>query len=80
LQYADFDEAYYNKTDEVKIRFIGSEGIERTLSEPERTLFGRSELPRVYREALDRVVDALSPGLKSLFPDQGKAATPQVAK
>lgn len=80
LQYADFDEAYYNKTDEVKIRFIGSEGIERTLSEPERTLFGRSELPRVYREALDRVVDALSPGLKSLFPDQGKVATPQVAK
>lgn len=80
LQYADFDEAFYNKTDEVKIRFISSEGVERTLAEPERALFGSNDLPRVYREALDRVAAALNPGMKSLFTTGKKSETGQAGK
>lgn len=80
LQYADFDGAFYNKTDEVKIRFISPEGVERTLAEPERALFGSNDLPRVYREALDRVAAALNPGMKSLFPSEEKSGAGTAGK
>jgi hypothetical protein len=63
LQYPAFDEAFYNKTDEVKIKYISLAGLERTLAEPDKTLFGRKKLPLKYNELFERIAGALNPGL-----------------
>jgi hypothetical protein len=63
LQYADFEEAYYNRTDEVKLKFITVGGLERTLKEPDSTVFGRSAFPKPYQDLFDRISRALTPGL-----------------
>lgn len=63
LQYPAFDEAFYNKTDEVRIKYISVEGLERTLAEPDKKLFGSRKVPRVYGELFDRLTSELHPGL-----------------
>jgi hypothetical protein len=63
LQYADFEEAHYNRTDEVKLKNITVDGLERTLKEPDSTVFGRSKYPRLYQDLFDRIARALTPGL-----------------
>lgn len=62
LQYADFDEAYYNHTDLVKVKNISLSGVEKTLYEP----LGEAEtklLPEMYDKLFDRIVSGISPGL-----------------
>lgn len=63
LQYADFEEAHFNRTDEVKIKNITLGGLERTLKETDGTVFGRSNFPRAYQDLFDRISRALTPGL-----------------
>jgi hypothetical protein len=63
LQYADFEEAHYNRTDEVKLKNITLGGLERTLKEPESTVFGRSSFPRLYQDLFNNISRALTPGL-----------------
>jgi hypothetical protein len=63
LQYADFEEAHYNRTDEVKIKNITVGGLERTLQEPDSTIFGRSSFPRLYHDLFERISRALAPGI-----------------
>ncbi|MEJ2199469.1 MAG: hypothetical protein P8X63_00415 [Desulfuromonadaceae bacterium] len=62
LQYPEFDEAYHNKTDEVKIRFITIPGLERTLAERETELFGEGSWPRLHKELYEELAAKLSPG------------------
>lgn len=62
LQYADFDEAYYNHTDLVRLKNIQLSGIEKVLDETP----GKAEQPRLpekYDKLFDRIVSGISPGL-----------------
>jgi hypothetical protein len=74
LQYAAFDEAFYNKTNEVKIKFISPEGLDRTLSAVEKNVFGGKKLPRPYEELFEQIAGAMHPGF--IFPQRRKPETP----
>lgn len=62
LQYANFDEAYHNRSDLVRIEFITVEGLERGLKAVDKTLFAPSELPTLYRQLFDAVAATLRGG------------------
>ncbi|MFA5517328.1 MAG: hypothetical protein WDA20_13700 [Desulfuromonadales bacterium] len=72
LQFAAFDEAYYNKTDEVKIKYLSVEGLERALGTPEKDLFGGKKLSQPYGTLLEQIVAALHPGF--LMPKRSPEA------
>ena len=62
LQYADFDEAYYNRTEIVRVKNIGLSGIEQVLDEdPNKD--GVSELPKMYEKLFSTIVSGISPNL-----------------
>jgi hypothetical protein len=61
LQYPDFEEAYYNRTDQVRIKHITAAGLERTLEEQERELFGKSAFSRRYQKLFAAITTALQP-------------------
>lgn len=67
LQYPDFDEAFYNRSDAVKIKYISLAGLDRTLEESDRTLFGRTSFPGRYLELFESIAAALKPGLLNPF-------------
>lgn len=62
LQYADFDEAFYNRTDRVRIKNISLSGIERALEETTGD-DDQGGVPQVYDKLFDQVVSGISPGL-----------------
>ena len=59
LQYVDFGEAYYNRTDEVAVRFLTPDGLSRTLQASDKGLFDKEAFSTLYR----RLFDSLSEGL-----------------
>jgi len=62
LQYPDFDEAYYNRSDQVQLKYISQGGVERILEEkPDES--GKKQLPETYQRLFDRIVSSISPGL-----------------
>lgn len=61
LQYPDFDEAFYNHTDAVKVKFIGFSGLEKTLL-PLAEKGKPTRSPQIG-EWLKKVTAALSPSL-----------------
>ncbi|MDX2494104.1 MAG: hypothetical protein QNK27_04000 [Desulfuromusa sp.] len=62
LQYADFDEAYFNKTDQVRVKNVSLSGIERVLDEdPDKD--GVSTLPGMYENLFSEIVSGISPSL-----------------
>lgn len=61
LEYADFDEAYFNKTDSVKLKFIGLSGLEKTLL-PDAEEGQAKQSPQI-QQWLKKVTSALSPSL-----------------
>ena len=62
LQYADFDEAYYNKTDLVRVKNITLSGVERVLDEtPDKN--GVVLLPQMYKNLFAEVASGISPNL-----------------
>ncbi len=62
LQYPDFDEAYFNRTDYVKVKDITLSGFERVLAEdPDRD--GVRHLPRVYDDLFSGIAAGISPNL-----------------
>ncbi|MGE4345495.1 MAG: hypothetical protein AB7F20_14690 [Geoalkalibacter sp.] len=67
LQYPDFDEARYNKTQNVALKFLTLGGIERTLEESEGGLIGGEDYPKLYADLFDRICKALEPGLMNPF-------------
>jgi len=62
LQYPDFDEAYYNKSAAVKLKFIGLNGLERTLFPVPEKLQEESQSPQIIAW-LNKVTAAISPTL-----------------
>lgn len=62
LQYADFDEAYYNRTDLVRVKNISVAGIEKVFEET-ATEEGEKLLPKMYDELFERIVSGITPGL-----------------
>lgn len=62
LQYPDFDEAYYNRTDRVQVKYISQSGIDRALEEkPDKS--GKPQLAAPYERLFDRIVSSISPSL-----------------
>ncbi len=60
LQYADFDEAYFNRTDQVRVKNIALSGLAPQLQgEPDTP----EELPKLYSELFDKISSGISPGL-----------------
>lgn len=62
LQYADFDEAFFNKTDAVKLKFISMPGLEKTLLPPATEGDSAPGSPQL-ESWLKKVESALSPSL-----------------
>lgn len=58
LQYADFDEAYFNRTDLVRVKNITLEGVAKSLAEPDN-----GALPEVYDQLFKRIASGISPSL-----------------
>ncbi len=69
LQYPDFDEAYYNKTDQIYAKYITVPGIERTLNESDKSWFGKSPVPVPvpYNELFKELASGLKPGFMNPF-------------
>jgi len=67
LQYPDFEEAYYNRTEEVRIKFITVAGLERNLAEKERGLLGKNSYSRNYQKLFSSIASALHPGMLNPF-------------
>ena len=62
LQYADFDEAYYNRSKQVRLKNIELAAIERVITgEPDSQ--GKLFLSKMYVELFDRISSGISPGL-----------------
>ncbi len=62
LQYPDFDEAYYNHTDVVRVKNVSMAGVEPMLDEdPDRN--GVRTLPKMYDELFQKIASGISPGL-----------------
>lgn len=62
LQYPDFDEAYYNKTDFVRVKDISLAGIEQSLAgEVDRK--GNVKQPKVYGALFNAIATGISPNL-----------------
>ena len=62
LQYPDFDEAHFNKSDAVKLKFIGLSGLEKTLLPAAEEGQERLQSPQIA-DWLKKVTAALSPTL-----------------
>lgn len=67
LQYPDFDEAYYNRTEEVRLKFITVNGLERTLTEQEQGLLGKKPHFRSFQKLFGDIASELQPGLLNPF-------------
>jgi len=79
LQYPDFDEAYWNRAQEVRVKYITAAGLERALAEQGQGLFGKSPLPQRYEKLLDTIAEALKPGMANPFKGKDGAASPAKA-
>ena len=62
LQYPDFDEAHYNKTNDVRLKFVSLDGVKRILQKTSTSLLNASVLPEVYEKLLDDVADHMNLG------------------
>ena len=62
LQYADFAEAYHNRTDEVVVRFITPDGLSRALQASDKGLLDKEAFPTLYRRLFDSLREGLTVG------------------
>ncbi len=62
LQYPDFDEAYYNKTDLVRVKNISLSGVEKALAEGSDK-DGEPALPKMYKKLFAEIVGGISPSI-----------------
>jgi hypothetical protein len=71
LQYPAFDDAYYNREEEIGIRFITLGGLEKHFQEPGSKWLQDTVLAKPYQELFDRLVTDLKPGLLNPFKGHG---------
>jgi hypothetical protein len=62
LQYADFAEAYHNRTDEVTVRFITPDGLRRELQASAKGLLEKEAFSTRYRTLFDSLTEGLTVG------------------
>ncbi|PLX72456.1 MAG: hypothetical protein C0615_11985 [Desulfuromonas sp.] len=62
LDYPDFDEAYWNMTDEVKVKEITLPGLQSRLAEFDQGLFVKTAIPKKYDQMINDLVDQLKRG------------------
>jgi hypothetical protein len=62
LQYPDFDEAHFNRTDLVQLKYVSQSGVERTLEETTDNA-GKTQPPATYGKLFERIVASISPSL-----------------
>lgn len=55
LQYADFDEAYHNRTDQVAVHFITVDGLSRALLATDKGLFDKEPFSTLYGRLFDKI-------------------------
>jgi len=67
LQYADFDEAYYNKSEQVALKYLRIEGLDKALSEHSEQALPEETLGKPYWFLFRRIVADLDPGRPGLF-------------
>lgn len=67
LQYPDFDEAYYNRSDQVPMKYLRIEGLDKTLAERSEKALPDETLGKPYWSLLRRIVADLDPGRPGLF-------------
>jgi hypothetical protein len=79
LQYPDFDEAYYNRSDQVRPRFLSLAGLERVLAEPAGNWFGQSQLPEVFHDLFKDLASGLQPGLLERLRSRSAEDPPQAS-
>ncbi len=75
LQYPDFDEAYHNKMEAVRLKYITLDGLERTLAEPRGGIVGHSAFPRVYYDLFKKISEGLKPGFINPLRKSGGSET-----
>jgi hypothetical protein len=80
LQYPDFDEAFYNRTEEVKVKFISLPGLERTLNEEPKGLLGGKPFSARYQQLFGDIAGALQPGLLNPFKKEPAAGDKAAAR
>jgi len=66
LQYPDFDEAYFNETEEVAVKEITLAGLEKKLTVEQQEGQSPAMTP-AYQGLIDQLVNALSPSLLAVF-------------
>lgn len=76
LQYPDFDEAYYNAADAVRLHFVTVAGLERILARRDGGLLFKSSLSQRYKELFSGLAGDLTPNLIEQFGGN-RSATPQ---
>jgi hypothetical protein len=67
LQFPDFDEAHYNKTNKVKIKFVSIDGMAKILGEPAGLLEKDVKYSAPYRNLFGRITQNLRLSLFSGF-------------
>jgi hypothetical protein len=76
LQYPDFDEAFFNGTDQVRLHFVTLEGLDRTLSRRDSGILFKTSLAQRYKELFASLVMALEPGLLTQLGSGGDPKPP----
>jgi hypothetical protein len=67
LEYPNFDEAYYNRSDKVRMEYLRLEGIERALQIKSEQAVSTETLSAPYWQLFRRIVADLNPGRAGLF-------------
>ena len=62
LQYPDFDDAFFNRTDEVRIIPLSPQGVSRNLARPAKTLSDEEAFPEIFLGLFHRIRSELTPG------------------
>jgi len=78
LQYPDFDEAYFNAADAVRLHFVTVAGLERILARRDSGVLFKSSLSQRYKALFAGLADALTPGLvEQLLGPRSAPAAPK---
>lgn len=79
LQYPDFEEAHFNNTDEVKVKFVSLPGLERVLTERAKGVMVRDPFPASYLAFFDRIASSFGKTVMNPLKRKEGAAPPQAA-
>lgn len=59
LDYPDFTEAYWNRSESVRIKSVSLTGLRRTLKEADTAMLVDKEIPKPFSQMIDRIVQQM---------------------